>query len=455
MSQTTNKKTKRRCKSIMIPSCVLLSGIFFLPRGYALEKPVFQTWNHGILFAQAGKAQNKDNELIENYMKSKANSPYISFDASNIKQFWIDKSVSAQNGNINILLNKSKDTFESIPLKIQLANVDKTQDCRVDIITDSPDIDFSVVNSKSKVLSTKTEQDTFIQYTITSASFHLEESDSFSFNLKMSSKKSDIARIKGIYLSFERNGNYLASPGKINFTKNNTRFEGAKNNINNLDAIEVTGKNSRVISNHKICTSNNTFDISVKVKNIGKTPTKISVGFIPYTKNGVKLDLTNYPYNDINNVLKVISSNKEKGTIVVDKNPVWSKGCYLSLNAKEDLSDVPSTTLVNGTIAAIKKLEDGHAEITMSAPLNDSMKEGTCLRVNGIWRPYLYTNEKVLNPGEEEVFSGTIKHDDNFLRFSNEAISRGVSYVVPVVLSYSVDPKEENTVEVSDFKVSY
>jgi len=455
MSQTTNKKTKRRCKSIMIPSCVLLSGIFFLPRGYALEKPVFQTWNHGILFAQAGKAQNKDNELIENYMKSKANSPYISFDASNIKQFWIDKSVSAQNGNINILLNKSKDTFESVPLKIQLANVDKTQDCRVDIITDSPDIDFSVVNSKSKVLSTKTEQDTFIQYTITSASFHLEESDSFSFNLKMSSKKSDIARIKGIYLSFERNGNYLASPGKINFTKDNVLIENAVCKNDNPGILEITGKTSRIVAKSKILTNNNEFNISVKVKNTGTKPTNISVGFIPYTKNGVKLDLTNYPFNNINNVLKVISSDKGKGTIIVNKYPEWSARCCLSMNAKEDLSDVPSTTLVNGTIAAIKKLEDGHAEITMSTPLTENLEEGMLLRVNGIWHPYLYTNEKRLNPGEEESFKATIKHDDQFLRFSKEAISRGVCYVVPVVLSYSVDSKEENTVEVKDFSVSY
>ena len=41
------------------------------------------------------------------------------------------------------------------------------------------------------------------------------------------------------------------------------------------------------------------------------------------------------------------------------------------------------------------------------------------------------------------------------LRYSSKAFSRGIYYVVPLILSYSVDPSKDNTVQISDFSVSF
>ena len=104
---------------------------------------------------------------------------------------------------------------KSVPLKIRLANVVETQDCKIDIFTEDPAISFSVLNSRSAVLSNSASQEDFIHYHIISSTFHLEDLQDFSFNLVFSSDKADLIAVKKIVLSFSENkeSRFFGSPG--------------------------------------------------------------------------------------------------------------------------------------------------------------------------------------------------------------------------------------------------
>ena len=166
------------------------------------------------LFAQKQELMHEtdsDEKLLSEYVNSKG-SDIISFDFSNIKQFWISPTVLSRDNLIQIMLN---DKRESEPLKIQLANVLETQDCRIDIITNDSDLKFLVTNDDSKSLSTSSPEQDFLHYHIVSSVFHLEDTKDFSFCLRFSSSKADTLTIKKILLSFSNNkeSRYLGSPG--------------------------------------------------------------------------------------------------------------------------------------------------------------------------------------------------------------------------------------------------
>ena len=167
--------------------------------------------------ADTPKTDVNDSKLIDEFVKAKGYAGIISFDASNIKQFWIEKDVFCKDDNINIVvkqINNAQKT-ESVPLKIQLSNVIETQDCKIDIISDSADVAFSVKNSKEKVISKSSNENDFIQYHVSSALVHLDDTPDFSFQFVFSSDKTDILKIKRIILSFSNNkeSKYLGSSG--------------------------------------------------------------------------------------------------------------------------------------------------------------------------------------------------------------------------------------------------
>ena len=91
----------------------------------------------------------------------------------------------------------------------------------------------------------------------------------------------------------------------------------------------------------------------------------------------------------------------------------------------------------------------------MSKPLTSDIKKGTSVRIHGLDGQYLYSIIKRLNPGEEEVFTASIKQDDMFLQYSSKSISRGVYYIIPLLLSYSLDPQEDNSILIEDYSVTY
>ena len=164
----------------------------------------------------------------------------------------------------------------------------------------------------------------------------------------------------------------------------------------------------------------------------------------------------NYPYaTGVNNVLTVISSEEGSDKIIVNQYSKWGKNSYLAVNVKEDMSDIPNNSFVDGKIIDVKQIEDNRAEITLDKPLEKALEKGTKVRIHGVSGGYLYTNRRELKPGEEFVFASEIKKDEKFFYYSSAAFSKGVSYVIPIILSYSTVSGKDNTVLISDFSISY
>lgn len=410
-----------------------------------------------LFFASMAFAQNEttttDNaKLLDDYIRSKGYSGVIEFDASNIKQFWVDPSVSGKNGSVNILLEKKNaDKMESIPLKIQLANVTDALDCKVDVISSSSDIAFSVTNAKSKVLSKSSFENDFIHYHISSASFHLEDASGYSFNLVFESGSPEPLSIRKIVLSFSNNKNssVFASPGSLKITENELTATDKTKMVKQAGGLAITGKQT-ILTTKFIPVSDNTISIALKIKNVGEKPARIYSGFATYVKEKAPADNKHYPYKNQNNVLNVVSAEKGSKTIVVDSYSEWQKNCYLALDAKKDSSDIPNRDLVGGRISEVRKLENRQAEIIMDTPLKETIKKGTAVRIQGTGG-YLYTSIKTLQPGEEAEFATTIKKDENFFQYAQEALSHGIYYVKPLILT--VDSASE--ILITDYSISF
>lgn len=396
-----------------------------------------------------------DLTLFDKYINANGGFGKISFDASNIKLFWVNNSVSTNKNKIDISLNKTGDLLhESELFIIKLSNVDESQDCRIDILAEDNDIAFCVLNSKSKKISSSSEE-SFIQNKHLTSSFHLEDTYDFSFYLRFSSKTSSHIVIKKIFLSFNENKNssFLSSPGQFCFSKDDIFVTNSA--VIGDNAFTVTGKQSRTFTKKNILTSNNTITTSAKIKNLGVTPTRIYFGFAMYDKHGTNLIAKHFPYDIHDKTLTVVSSSDGSDKIIVNTYPKWAMNCHLALNAQDDFSDIPSTVFVNGNIKDVKCLENGQGEITMTQPLKTALPIGSKIRINGPYSGHNYLESLILPPNEEAVINTKIHHDTDFYQFSPQAISRGVYYVKPVLFSYSTNPEEENTILISDYTISF
>lgn len=397
---------------------------------------------------------NSDNTLLDQLIQSKGTT--ITFDSSNIKQFWTDLSVVSIDNSIKVFMKNNNNTFESIPFKIQLANVNEAMNCRIDIFSNYSSTYFNVLDNTKKTISSSQNEEKFLDYFVSTSSFQLENTLDYTFFLKFNSdSKSDLS-IKKIVLSFSNNDSsvYLVSPGKIVFSEKglNTSSEIVSTDSN---IISATGKQSIIYFSKRILVSNNSLHSSLKAKNTGDVDTIVYFGYGIYTNHNIKLDAKNFPYKNINKVLTVISSSPESNKIVVDTNTEWSPGCFLALDVKEDMSDIPSTNITDGKIVKITDTNDGHAEITLDKPIKTPLKEGTLVRIHGKSGAFLYTNRKMLHPGEEVSFAATIKKDDNCLEYSSVAFPKDTHYVIPVILSFSTDQNAENTIQIIESSVSY
>jgi hypothetical protein len=399
-----------------------------------------------------------DQELINLYINSKEYKDIITFDASNIKQFWVDNSVMSKDGFIKILLESDK---ASKPLKIQLANVNETLDCKIDIITNEPDLSFSVLDSKSVNIGSPIIEEYFIQNRIISSTIHLDNTRDDAFNIVLSSGKKEIAEINKIILSFTNNkkSSFFTSPGSISNIYNNVDVFGLSTNSNQLsstlkDSLTLTGKQTALFSKYNILVSNNDITTSVKIKNIGDKPTHIFVGYAGFSKDRTKLFGRNYPFKN-NRVCHIVSADENSATIIVDSYPEWSKGCYVALNVKEDFSDIPNTALLDGTIVSVKEIENGYGEITLNKPLKKALEKGRSIRIHGAAGSYFYTNDKVLQPGEESTFISSIRKKEDSIVYSSKEFPKGVYYVKPLILSYSVEKDIENTIVISEYSTSF
>lgn len=410
-------------------------------------------------FAQSTQKNADDTSLLNQFVESKGYTASIVFSDSNVKQFWIDKSVFSKDGNIYISLKKNGQAFESVPLKVQLANVNEAQDCTIDIISETPGLSLSVENNKSKNCSVSTSNDTFIHYQISSAIFHLEATQDFSFFLKIKAN-TDLLTIKKIIFSFSNNkeSSYLASPGTIKIMNDTVSVDSSNTSLEKINdsSFSATGVNTLLTLKKKILVFNNTFTLSSTIKNTGNTQTRIYLGYTLFTKDGKRIRSRNYPYDSNDKVLTVTSSETGSNRIVVDSYANWKKNCYLALNAKEDFSDCPNLTLAESKIVSIEKKDDGTACILLENPLKEEIPAGTKVRVHSFSStPNVYMHDILLDPGKEVTLSSSIKKDKSSLVYSTKAFCMGAYYVQPVILSYSTDKKSNNTVVISNFQVSY
>lgn len=176
-----------------------------------LSVTIFSAFPANLLYADSVKGNQNDSKLIEDFIKAKNYNNAIVFDSSNIKQFWTNNSVLSKDNSIIIYLKEKT----SEPLRIQLANVIETQDCMLQIITEDQDIDFSIMDKDSKVISKSQKEDDFVQYHIHSSVFHLEDTQDFSFKVSFSSENNKSVSIEKIILSFSENkqSRYIGSPG--------------------------------------------------------------------------------------------------------------------------------------------------------------------------------------------------------------------------------------------------
>ena len=432
-------------KHSFLNKCVLLSILVFAAEGLSAQN--------------TDRASNE--QLLNQYVKSKG-SEIITFDASNIKQFWIEKNVANIDGTIKIIPIFRDSAFDNQPLKIQLANVNETMDCRVDIIAETKDVKYQILNNASKVLSSSQDENGFLDYSVTSSEFHLEDTPTYSFSIKFLSNTEEPISIKKIVLSFSKNNvsSFLVSPGVLKITGDavnpQSPITGITAKISDVkdNSFSVTEINTAVFSSKKIYVSDNTISSSVTIKNTGESTAVVYFGYDVYGKDLSSLKGGNFPFGN-NKAVNVVSAPAGSHTMIVDAYSIWQKGCFVALNAKDDLSDLPNSTFLDGRIVEIKKLKNDQAEIVLDKPLLSELKPGTKIRVHGVSGAFLYMQVKKMEPGEEETFTGTIKKDDSFLAYSSKAFPRGTYYVIPFILSYSADPKVKNTVLIRDFTVSY
>lgn len=409
---------------------------------------------HGQYLMAQNSPDKRQKDLLEQYIQAKGNS-IIVFNASNIKQFWIDNSVASRRDSFSIELNKNnKNVFESIPLKIQLINVSITQNCKIEVITGNQDVLFSVLDSQNKVLAKPDGKTPFVEDYIVSSFFHFDETVDSSFYLQFSHQVLSRIDIKAIILSFENNKQFLSHPGTLRITRDMIYGPEATADNRNTNAFSVSGKGPSLFSKSKILVSDNEIAFSAKIKNTGDSPCRVYLGYSPYTVDGKRIDRRSTLFKNSNQLLKVISSNKD--SITVDSPFEWSKGCSVAINAKEDLSDFPNTNVIEPSVENVIDNKNGTYEIKLSKSIDKLIAKNTLIRVQSPQgATYLYTNQQVLQPGEEVVFSSKVKKDDNNLLYTPNTLCRGVHYIQPLILMFSIDSKKDSTIAISDFTISY
>lgn len=398
---------------------------------------------------------NDGNKLLDEYFKSKGYTETIVFDASNIKQFWTDLSVFSKDDLIHVIMNDNTNRYVSKPQKIQLANVNETQECIVNVVSSSDDYSVDVLNANMKSISRNSVDEVFIDKKISTTEFDLMDTDGFTFYLSFSSKNTEKIKIDKIILSFADKKDYtrkIISSDDLDMGSNT--YEQI-----NRNSFSVTGKKiSLLTSNFYSPASGKKNAVSMKIKNIGETQTKIYVGYMVFNKEKMVLNDKNYPYSKKNKSFTVVKAEEGDDRIIVNTKGFeyfWRKagGCYLAFDTKEDLSDIPNVNLLSETLKDIRPLSDDEVEITLDKPLSKELKKDTKIRIHGVNGPQLYYKVQNLAPGEEITLSNHIGKDENNLSYSIESFSKGVYYFKPLIYSYSVDPAQENTILISDYTI--
>lgn len=278
---------KRNCFLYVLPIAIILGGLLFE------TSPLYSE----------DKSRDKSSEktLLSQYIDSKGND-IILFDASNIKQFWTDKSIYCKGNAIFIQLERTQKGFKSLPLKIQLINVIETQDCKIEVVADDPNLFFSVTDDNLQSLTDSQFDFSFVQDYVFSATVHLEDTNTFSFNLLFSSETSDCVQIKKIILSFSLNqdSHFAGSPG---FERLLNLFETEGVNVPNNDIQYIVPETS-----HKLF---------IKIPNSLVSKYKYSFHIYPVDKKDLLPDRVQYEFNNLD--FNLFSTSKNKKNIIIPK----------------------------------------------------------------------------------------------------------------------------------------
>ena len=404
-----------------------------------------------VSFSQEKSISDLDSKLLDEFVMARGGSYAISFDASNIKQYWIDKSVYAKDNSIYISL-KNDTKNQSIPLKVQLIRLDDVQLCRVDVITDETNLSYSITNEEGAIIATSSPEDDFIQHHIVSASIDFRDND-YTFYFVFESPKQLIS-IRKIILSFKPATSYR----NISVNKGNAKYSSTSSQLDAdaQDVFKLSGTQTSIMLNEKILVAHRSFTAKAKIKNNGTTQIRVRLGYNVLSSKGIKLFAKNYPYNGNSECLKVISAETGNDFIIVDRVQEWTKNCFVARNAKTDFSDIPNTNLLQQTIASVEHINDNQSKIILKAPLTQEIPEGELIRItNPASGTALYTNNVVLSPGEDIVLSSTIRKDYTNYLFSTSSLPNGVYYIVPVIITNSIDNTTEHSVVISDYSISY
>lgn len=394
-----------------------------------------------------------DNELLDKYIAAQGYKAKIEFNEKNIKQFWINNDVVVKDKKIVILNNQDNHTERKV---IKLKNVNEAQDCKIEIFSKDDNVVFSVFNKNEIMLSKSSLDRTFLDYKVYSATIHLEETKDFTLYIEFASESIKEYEINKIILSFTKNdkSTYSSSPERLVIDSKDL-FVGGNGKINRSEFIEVEGTKSIIIVNRKILVANETIKSKMKIKNCSSTPINIYIGYALYNQKDSWISGMNFPYNNLNKVFRIVSSKENDDTLYVDSYPDWAPNCSIALNADESLSDIPNMNLLDGKIIKVEKIDDKRSSIKLNKPLVKPVSEGTHARINGLGGNYLYTDSGVLSPYEEKEFSSSITYNENHIEYTSKYLPRGTYYIKPIILSYSVDGNEKNTIRIMDYVIDY
>ena len=103
----------------------------------------------------------------------------------------------------------------------------------------------------------------------------------------------------------------------------------------------------------------------------------------------------------------------------------------------------------------LKKKKDDLVEIQLSKSLEEDIAQGTQIRIQGTPTIFIYKMIKNLSPGESVTHKSSIAQFSTYPLYSAKAISREVTYVKPLILSYSFENTNENSIEITDWTLSY
>lgn len=393
-------------------------------------------------------------------------------DSENVMQYWIDDCVFRHNGKILIELSpvaeidtdsekkeeddddEEKQQFECSFLKLKIPELNRKKDFTVSVSFATPGVQYQLFDRFHKLFYTspvsngsQTELPTFL--------LHSSEFAGSELFFKFTSSEVDTVNINKITIDYQSNPDFIYR--KLFYVASD-QFDSKLISANTFAyTYSATGKRTMLIAKGKIVVpeKESAIKMSVKVRNTGKNPTRIYVGYKYFDKDRTHISSGSFPAKGTNSIVNVVSSKAGSNTLIVDAMPKYSKGNCIALNARTDLSDVPNLSLLDGNISAVKELPDGKAEITMSLPIKTAVPKGTPVRIHQGAGMFLYMNDQILQPGEEKVFTSSISKDESSHLYTSDSIATGVYYVSPLILSYSTDANLDNTVKISDWVLTY